>query len=41
MSNYDSEILYKSFSDEYDRLYQKSKGIMESARTTLRALLCV
>ncbi len=41
MSNYDSEILYKSFSDEYDRLYQKSKGIMESARTTLRALLGV
>ncbi len=35
------EALYKQFSDEYDRLLTKSKGIMETARTTLRALLGV
>ncbi len=32
---------YTVFSNEYDKLYAKSKGIMESARTTLRALLGV
>ena len=35
------EAQYKQFSDEYDRLLTKSKGIMETARTTLRALLGV
>lgn len=35
------EEKYKDFSDEYDKLYTKSKGIMETARTTLRALLGV
>jgi len=32
---------YTVFSDEYDKLYTKSKGIMDTARTTLRALLGV
>ncbi len=32
---------YTVFSDEYDKLRTKSKGIMETARTTLRALLFV
>lgn len=35
------EEQYSIFSDEYDKLYTKSKGIMETARTTLRALLGV
>lgn len=35
------EEQYTVFSNEYDKLYAKSKGIMESARTTLRALLGV
>lgn len=35
------EEKYVIFSDEYDKLRSKSKGIMESARTTLRALLGV
>ena len=35
------EAQYSKFSDEYDRLLTKSKGIMETARTTLRALLGV
>jgi len=35
------EQQYSVFSDEYDKLYTKSKGIMETARTTLRALLGV
>lgn len=35
------EERYKYFSDEYDKLYSKSKGIIESARTTLRAFLGV
>jgi hypothetical protein len=35
------EEQYTVFSNEYDKLYTKSKGIMESARTTLRALLGV
>ena len=32
---------YTIFSDEYDKLRTKSKGIMETARTTVRALLGV
>jgi len=32
---------YKAFIDEYDKLYKKSKGIVESARTTIRAFLGV
>lgn len=35
------EEQYTLFSNEYDNLYAKSKGIMETARTTLRALLGV
>jgi len=35
------EAQYSEFTDEYDRLLTKSKGIMETARTTLRALLGV
>jgi hypothetical protein len=35
------ENQYIAFSDEYDKLRSKSKGIMETARTTLRALLGV
>ncbi len=35
------EQLYTIFSNEYDNLRTKSKGIMETARTTLRALLGV
>ena len=35
------EAQYSQFSDEYDRLLTKSKGVMETARTTLRALLGV
>ncbi len=35
------EEQYTIFSNEYDKLYTKSKGIMETARTTLRALLGV
>jgi hypothetical protein len=33
------EEQYNAFSNEYDNLRTKSKGIMETARTTLRALL--
>ena len=33
------EKLYTAFSNEYDHLRTKSKGIMETARTTLRANL--
>ncbi|MCK5081952.1 MAG: hypothetical protein KAR31_03515, partial [Candidatus Omnitrophica bacterium] len=33
------EDQYTVFSNEYDNLRTKSKGIMETARTTLRALL--
>jgi len=29
------------FSNEYDKLFTKSNGIMDTARTTLRALLGV
>jgi len=35
------EELYTTFSNEYDNLRTKSKGIMETARTTLRANLGV
>jgi len=35
------EQQYTVFSNEYDKLYTKSKGIMETARTTLRAFLGV
>ena len=35
------EETYSLFSDEYDKLRTRSKGIMETARTTLRALLGV
>lgn len=35
------EYLYTVFSNEYDKLYARSKGIVESARITLRALLGV
>ncbi|MFH0732771.1 MAG: hypothetical protein V2A72_07625 [Candidatus Omnitrophota bacterium] len=35
------EEQYTAFSNEYDNLRTKSKGIMEAARTTLRALLGV
>ena len=35
------EEQYTVFSDEYDKLRTKSKGIMETARTTLRTLLGV
>ena len=38
-SNQQFEDHYTVFSNEYDMLYAKSKGIMETARTTLRALL--
>ena len=35
------EEQYTVFSNEYDKLFAKSKGIMDTARTTLRALLGV
>lgn len=35
------EAHYSAFSDEYDKRFAKAKGIMETARTTLRALLGV
>ncbi len=35
------EAQYTLFSDEYDKLFTKSNGIMDTARTTLRALLGV
>ena len=38
-SNKKFEEQYTVFSNEYDKLRTKSKGIMETARTTLRALL--
>lgn len=41
VSDKEFEEQYTVFSNEYDKLYTKSKGIMESARTTLRALLGV
>jgi len=41
LSNKQYEEQYSVFSNEYDNLRTKSKGIMETARTTLRALLGV
>ncbi|MEI8012605.1 MAG: hypothetical protein WCI27_09055 [Candidatus Omnitrophota bacterium] len=41
ISNKEFEEQYTVFSNEYDKLYTKSKGIMDTARTTLRALLGV
>lgn len=41
LSNKKFEEQYTIFSDEYDKHYSKSKGIMDTARTTLRALLGV
>jgi len=40
-SHNEFEDQYTVFSDEYGKLRSKSKGIMETARTTLRALLGV
>ncbi|MCC6759397.1 MAG: hypothetical protein IT395_07215 [Candidatus Omnitrophica bacterium] len=40
-SDKEIEHQYTVFSNEYDKLYSKSKGIMDTARTTLRALLGV
>jgi hypothetical protein len=39
MSDKEFETEYSAFSNEYDNLRTKSKGIMETARTTIRALL--
>jgi hypothetical protein len=41
ISDREVEYLHTAFSNEYDKLYAKSRGIMETARTTLRALLGV
>ncbi len=41
VSDKETEEKYTVFSNEYDKLYTKSKGIMDTARTTLRALLGV
>ena len=41
VSDKEFEEQYTVFSNEYDNLRTKSKGIMETARTTLRALLGV
>ena len=41
ISDKEFEELYTAFSTEYDNLRTKSKGIMETARTTLRANLGV
>lgn len=41
ISDKELEYLHTVFSNEYDKLYTKSKGIMDTARTTLRALLGV
>jgi hypothetical protein len=41
ISDKEFEEQYTVFSNEYDKLYTKSKGIMDTARTTLRALLGV
>jgi hypothetical protein len=39
VSDKDFEGQYTAFTNEYDNLRTKSKGIMETARTTIRALL--
>ena len=41
LSDKEFEQEYSEFSYEYDKLLSKSKGIMETSRTTLRALLGV
>ena len=41
MSDKDFEKSYTAYSNEYDHLFAKSRGIMDTARTTLRALLGV
>jgi hypothetical protein len=41
VSDKEFEEQYTVFSNEYDKLYTKSKGIMDTARTTIRALLGV
>jgi hypothetical protein len=41
MSDKEFEAEYTVFSNEYDMLFTKSNGIMDTARTTLRALLGV
>jgi len=41
MSDKELEEQYTDFSNEYDKLFSKSKGIMDTARTTFRALLGV
>lgn len=41
ISENDFEEQYKEFSNEYDDLFDRSHGIMDTARTTLRALLGV
>lgn len=41
LSNKEFEEQYTVFSNEYDKLYTKSKGIMDTSRTTIRALLGV
>jgi len=41
VSDKDFEAQYTIFSNEYDKLFTKSNGIMDTARTTLRALLGV
>lgn len=41
VGNKEFEQQYTVFSNEYDNLYTRSKGIMDTARTTLRALLGV
>lgn len=41
VSNKEFEEQYTVFSNEYDKLFNKSNGIMDTARTTLRALLGV
>jgi hypothetical protein len=40
-SNREFEEQYTVFSNEYDKLFAKSNGIMDTARTTVRALLGV
>jgi hypothetical protein len=41
VSDKEFEAQYTVFSNEYDKLFTKSNGIMDTARTTLRALLGV
>ena len=41
VSNKEFEKQYTEFSDKYDKLYAKSNSVIETARTTIRALLGV